>query len=35
MCFVKENEGDYLYSVVHEQMYGLDVNEEEGKTLME
>jgi len=29
LCFLKEGGGDYLYSVVHEQLYGLDVTEEE------
>lgn len=35
LCFLKEGGGDYLYSVVHEQMYGIDVDEEEAIDLME
>lgn len=34
LCFLKEGGGDYLYSVVHEQMYGMDVTEEEAIKLM-
>lgn len=32
---MKEGGGDYLYSVVHEHMYGMDVTEEEAIELME
>jgi hypothetical protein len=35
LYFVKEGGGDYLYSVVHEDMYGMDVTEEEATDLME
>ncbi|PWW00759.1 hypothetical protein DFQ01_112112 [Paenibacillus cellulosilyticus] len=35
LCFLKEGGGDYLYSVVHERMYGMDVTEEEAIELME
>ncbi|MWC29910.1 leucine-rich repeat domain-containing protein [Paenibacillus sp. MMS18-CY102] len=35
LCFLKEDGGDYLYSVVHERMYGLEVTEEEAIDLMD
>lgn len=35
LCFIKKGGGDYLYSVVHEHMYGMDVAEEEAGGLME
>lgn len=35
LCFLKKGGGDYLYSVVHEHMYGMDVTEEEAGELME
>ncbi|MFC5448480.1 leucine-rich repeat domain-containing protein [Paenibacillus aestuarii] len=35
LCFLKEGGGDYLYSVVHEQMYGLDVTDTEAIELMD
>ncbi|MUG43573.1 leucine-rich repeat domain-containing protein [Paenibacillus woosongensis] len=35
LCFLKEGGGDFLYSVVHEQMYGIDVAEEEAVELMD
>ncbi|MBD3919451.1 leucine-rich repeat domain-containing protein [Paenibacillus sp. PR3] len=35
LCFVKEGGGDYLYSVVHERMYGMDITEEEAIELMD
>ncbi|OKP95907.1 leucine-rich repeat domain-containing protein [Paenibacillus sp. P46E] len=35
LCFLKEGGGDYLYSVVHEHMYGMDVTEEEAIGLMD
>lgn len=35
LCFLKEGGGDYLYSVVHEHMYGIDVTEEEAVELMD
>ncbi|MGO4106432.1 leucine-rich repeat domain-containing protein [Paenibacillus sp. YAF4_2] len=35
LCFLKDGGGDYLYSVVHEDMYGLDVTEQEAIELME
>ncbi|MDR6550128.1 leucine-rich repeat domain-containing protein [Paenibacillus qinlingensis] len=35
LCFVKAGGGDYLYSVVHERWYGMDVTEEEAIALME
>lgn len=34
LCFLKEGGGDYLYSIVHEHMYGMDITEEEAKELM-
>ncbi|GMK37234.1 hypothetical protein PCCS19_02870 [Paenibacillus sp. CCS19] len=34
LCFLKEDGGDYLYSVVHERMYGMDLTEEEAIELM-
>lgn len=34
LCFLKEGGGDYLYSIVHEQMYGMGVTEEEATELM-
>ncbi|MFB5761922.1 leucine-rich repeat domain-containing protein [Paenibacillus medicaginis] len=34
LCFLKKGGGDYLYSVVHEHMYGIDVTEEEAVELM-
>ncbi|CAM3399433.1 leucine-rich repeat domain-containing protein [Paenibacillus lupini] len=34
LCFLKDGGGDYLYSVVHEDMYGLEVSEEEAIDLM-
>lgn len=35
LCFLKEGGGDYLYSVVHEHMYGMDITEEEAIELMD
>ncbi|MNJ38568.1 Leucine Rich repeats (2 copies) [compost metagenome] len=35
LCFLKKGGGDYLYSIVHEQMYGMDVDEEEAIDLMD
>lgn len=35
LCFLKKGGGDFLYSVVHEQMYGIDVAEEEAIELMD
>ncbi|MCR8660125.1 leucine-rich repeat domain-containing protein [Paenibacillus endoradicis] len=35
LCFVKEGGGDYLYSIVHEHMYGMEVTEEEAIELMD
>lgn len=35
LCFLKKGGGDYLYSVVHEHMYGMDVTEEEAGGLMD
>jgi len=35
LCFLKADGVDYLYSVVHEHMYGLDVTEDEATELME
>ncbi|MFD0589371.1 leucine-rich repeat domain-containing protein [Paenibacillus sp. GCM10027627] len=35
LCFLKEGGGDYLYSIVHEHMYGLEVTEEEAIELMD
>lgn len=35
LCFLKEGGGDYLYSVVHERMYGMEVTEEEAIELMD
>lgn len=35
LCFLKEGGGDYLYSVVHEKMYGMGISEEEAMELME
>jgi hypothetical protein len=32
---LKEGGGDYLYSVVHEHMYGMEVTEEEAIELMD
>lgn len=34
LCFLKKGGGDYLYSVVHEHMYGMEVTEEEAGELM-
>ncbi|WP_438350482.1 leucine-rich repeat domain-containing protein [Paenibacillus sp. FA6] len=33
LCFVDENGADYLYSIAHEQMCGIHLNEEEAKKL--
>ncbi|MDO7907775.1 leucine-rich repeat domain-containing protein [Paenibacillus sp. JX-17] len=35
LCFVKKGGGDYLYSIVHERMYGMEVTEDEAVKLME
>lgn len=35
LCFLKDGGGDYLYSVVHEHMYGVNVTEEEAIELMD
>ncbi|PZD93099.1 leucine-rich repeat domain-containing protein [Paenibacillus sambharensis] len=35
LCFLREGGGDYLYSVVHEDTYGMDITEEEAVVLME
>ncbi|MEF2246482.1 leucine-rich repeat domain-containing protein [Paenibacillus sp. IITD108] len=35
LCFLKEGGGDYLYSVAHEHMYGIEVTEEEAIELMD
>lgn len=35
LCFLKEGGGDYLYSVAHEHMYGMEVTEEEAIRLMD
>jgi hypothetical protein len=35
LCFLKEGGGDYLYSIVHEHMYGMEVTEEEAIELMD
>lgn len=35
LCFLKEGGGDFLYSVVHEHMYGIEVTEEEAIELMD
>lgn len=35
LCFLKEGGGDFLYSIVHEHMYGLEVPEEEAIELMD
>lgn len=35
LCFLKEGGGDYLYSIVHERMYGMEVTEEEAIELMD
>ncbi|WP_442603160.1 leucine-rich repeat domain-containing protein [Paenibacillus sp. KN14-4R] len=35
LCFLKEGGGDYLYSVVHEHMYGMEVTDEEAIELMD
>ncbi|MDF9843596.1 MULTISPECIES: leucine-rich repeat domain-containing protein [unclassified Paenibacillus] len=35
LCFLKKEGGDYLYSVVHERIYGMEVTEEEAAGLME
>lgn len=35
LCFLKEGGGDYIYSVVHEHMFGIDVTEEEAVELMD
>lgn len=35
LCFLKEGGGDYLHSVVHENMYGMEVTEEEAVELMD
>ncbi|WP_042199670.1 leucine-rich repeat domain-containing protein [Paenibacillus camerounensis] len=34
LCFLKKEGGDYLYSVVHERIYGMEVTEEEAAGLM-
>lgn len=34
LCFLKEGGGDFLYSIAHESMYGLNVSEEEAVALM-
>lgn len=34
LCFLKEGGGDYLYSVVHEHIYGMEVSEDEAIQLM-
>ncbi|MNI33560.1 Leucine Rich repeats (2 copies) [compost metagenome] len=34
LCFLKKDGGDFLYSVVHEHIYGIDVTEEEAVSLM-
>ncbi|MHA6480394.1 leucine-rich repeat domain-containing protein [Paenibacillus sp. strain BS8-2] len=35
LCFLKEGGGDYLFSIAHEHMYGMDVTEEEAIALMD
>ncbi|MCR2804655.1 leucine-rich repeat domain-containing protein [Paenibacillus soyae] len=35
LCFLKEGDGDYLFSIVHEKMYGMDVTETEALELMD
>lgn len=35
LCFLKKDGGDYLYSVVHEHMYGMEVTEDKAGELME
>ncbi|MCM3782433.1 hypothetical protein M3231_05575 [Neobacillus mesonae] len=35
LCFIKAGGGDYLYSVVHERTYGIEVTEEEAVKLMD
>jgi hypothetical protein len=35
LCFLMEGGGDYLYSIVHENLYGLEVSEEEATMLMD
>lgn len=35
LCFLKEGGGDFLYSIVHEHQYGMDVTEEEAMALMD
>ena len=35
LCFLKEGGGDYLYSFVHEHIYGIDITEEEAIELMD
>lgn len=35
LCFLKQGGGDYLFSIVHEDMYGLSVTEEEAIILMD
>ncbi|WP_147381797.1 leucine-rich repeat domain-containing protein [Paenibacillus nanensis] len=35
LCFVKKDGGDYLDSIVHEQMYGLEVTEAEALELLD
>ncbi|CAN7541792.1 leucine-rich repeat domain-containing protein [Paenibacillus sp. LjRoot153] len=35
LCFLKEGGGDFLYSIVHEHEYGMDVTEEEAVALMD
>ncbi|UJF35902.1 leucine-rich repeat domain-containing protein [Paenibacillus hexagrammi] len=33
LCFLKQGGGDFLYSVVHEHMYGMEITEEEATEL--
>lgn len=35
LCFLKEGGGDYLHSIAHEKMYGMEVTEEEAIELMD
>ncbi|RUS45365.1 leucine-rich repeat domain-containing protein [Cohnella sp. AR92] len=35
LCFLRAGGGDYLYSVVHERIYGMEVTEEEASELMD
>lgn len=35
LCFLKEGGGDFLYSIVHENMYGIDVTDDEAMVLMD